>query len=52
MPKKGDEARTPKVSLPGFLANAYVGCHGDWKVLENKEEIGEDIVMLGPKQPP
>lgn len=39
------------MSLPGFLANAYVGCHGDWKVMEKREEIGEDTVMLGPIEP-
>lgn len=39
------------MSLPGFLANAYVGCHGDWGEMENREKIGEDIVVLGPIEP-
>lgn len=39
------------MSLSGFLANACVGSHGDWKEMENREEIGEDIVILGPIEP-
>lgn len=39
------------MSLPGFLADAYMGCHGDWKEMENREEIGEVIVILGLIEP-